>query len=1057
MEKKKLYQVLSGLGILLLFGFGLLLPVSAQAAEPLNQPLDTENPVKFYGETVEYAGKTITLGEHDIYIDATLSDAVCAKYDHVYNDFKEAYHAGAMKDGTAQAPMNVWIAPYVYWIDDPDDPAIREGVNGDPVPYGLWMNCNYLSLNGLTDKPENVVLAVNRGQSHGAKGNFTMFYINGTGTHTENLTMGNYCCMDLVYPLKKELNREKRTSTITQSQLCLTNGQKITAKNCNFVSRLNSCPFVGGTRIFFQDCHFECTDDSLPTSAVYLNCDFDLYSSRPFYNTSGTGSVMLNCDFHIKHNSQQYMTKFGGVVTIIDSTFYSTNKDQYIGWTPDPDPALRCYSGNITVQYDYEEAGEQKQVVKQRYQMDADQPYVNVDITDTKAMDAYRLDYEGETIYNVYNLLKGGDAFDPLNQKELLVKAGTAANTDYLDIPVMLSCNYSAVSVKNGDSITVSTSVRGFSSSNEKKTITWKLEDTLEGYITLKDNGDGSCTLTCKNETLNIIKGMVYAIDSSGLEAGTYVSAAPETQPAPVFASAPQLSVPADGVISLDYTLSNSDKYEDNSRIIWYRCSDAQGKNRIPVAMTNKDTPMKEYTLSLGDVGYYIEAVISPKQQCTYAGDVVTVVSSRVIAKTDVTASPYTLATDFSNFVVEGQSRVIPGFWIKDAKNFPDRQAWVYEDGVVGYGSAGLSGLMPRQFEAVEDNKNKTIRRSRLFYVPPAGSYGDMDITWVVNPEKTAGQGFGSAGQYMDLFIKMDAETMTGYALRVERVAATGKGVQLSFVKYSGWDSVEYIGDKVLTSAFNSTCTIHIAVKGSTLSAEMTTTHTQNEQQAQEGLVHEPKLQTEISTNTFGGLGIYYTGSCPAGNRVMFNDLKVNWDQNGAVLQEPVAVDLKKPNTGDENPDQNEDPSKTPGTSNPPTQNPQPVQNNKDSSTVLKKGASFTVKGLKYKVTKKAVKGNGVVSILGVKKKSLKSASIAGTVSYKGIKYKITSIEKKAFAGCKKLKKITIKGKNLSKVGKNALKGIHKKCVIKVPSSKLKAYKKLFKNKGQAKTVKIKK
>lgn len=120
--------------------------------------------------------------------------------------------------------------------------------------------------------------------------------------------------MDLICPLKPELNREKRTNTITQSQLCLTNGEKITAENCNFVSRLNSCPFVGGTRIFFQDCHFKCTDDSLPTSAVYLNCDFDLYISRPFYNTSGTGSVMLGCDFHMFNNLQVKWDKAGTVL-----------------------------------------------------------------------------------------------------------------------------------------------------------------------------------------------------------------------------------------------------------------------------------------------------------------------------------------------------------------------------------------------------------------------------------------------------------------------------------------------------------------------------------------------------------------------------------------------------------------------------------------------------------------------------------------------------------------------------------------------------------------------
>lgn len=70
---------------------------------------------------------------------------------------------------------------------------------------------------------------------------------------------------------------------------------------------------------------------------------------------------------------------------------------------------------------------------------------------------------------------------------------------------------------------------------------------------------------------------------------------------------------------------------------------------------------------------------------------------------------------------------------------------------------------------------------------------------------------------------------------------------------------------------------------------------------------------------------------------------------------------------------------------------------------------------------------------------------------------KVTKIGAKAFYGCKNLKKITVKTARLKSVGANALKGIHKKAVIKVPKKQYKKYTKLFKNKGQKKTVKIKK
>ena len=101
-----------------------------------------------------------------------------------------------------------------------------------------------------------------------------------------------------------------------------------------------------------------------------------------------------------------------------------------------------------------------------------------------------------------------------------------------------------------------------------------------------------------------------------------------------------------------------------------------------------------------------------------------------------------------------------------------------------------------------------------------------------------------------------------------------------------------------------------------------------------------------------------------------------------------------------------------------------------------------TINGASYKVTsiaKNAFKGN----------KKLKKVTIGSNV---------TSVGANAFSGCKSLKTIVIKSTKLKTVGKNAVKGINKKAVIKVPAKKLKAYKKLFKSStGFKKSMKIKK
>ena len=67
----------------------------------------------------------------------------------------------------------------------------------------------------------------------------------------------------------------------------------------------------------------------------------------------------------------------------------------------------------------------------------------------------------------------------------------------------------------------------------------------------------------------------------------------------------------------------------------------------------------------------------------------------------------------------------------------------------------------------------------------------------------------------------------------------------------------------------------------------------------------------------------------------------------------------------------------------------------------------------------------------------------------------LREIGRNAFKNCKKLTTIQLKGTKLKKVGKAALKGVNAKSRIKVPKEKVNAYQKLFKGKGQKKSVKV--
>lgn len=243
----------------------------------------------------------------------------------------------------------VRIQPGVYWMDNPDDEAVRMPEQGESTPFALKVHLTRTRLIGLGDKPEDVVLAVNRGQTQGAMGNYTMLMIDGTEVEAKNMTFGNYCNVDLDYPRNPKQNRKRRGDAIVQAQLVICNGGVYRMDSCRFISRLNLCPFVGADRVDFRDCYFECTDDALCGTGIYDHCRFTLYSSKPFYCTSRQGAILRDCDIHTKVKGVQYLTKVHDRIRLENCRWTSDDKDLRIEWSKKPDPRLECEMLNCTL------------------------------------------------------------------------------------------------------------------------------------------------------------------------------------------------------------------------------------------------------------------------------------------------------------------------------------------------------------------------------------------------------------------------------------------------------------------------------------------------------------------------------------------------------------------------------------------------------------------------------------------------------------------------------------------------------------------------------------
>ncbi len=152
-----------------------------------------------------------------------------------------------------------------------------------------------------------------------------------------------------------------------------------------------------------------------------------------------------------------------------------------------------------------------------------------------------------------------------------------------------------------------------------------------------------------------------------------------------------------------------------------------------------------------------------------------------------------------------------------------------------------------------------------------------------------------------------------------------------------------------------------------------------------------------------------------------------------------------------------------------------------DTANSVKIGTKFVAGKGSNKATYKVI-GNGKVEYMAPISKKVTKITIPATIKANGVTYKVTSIAKNAFKGCKKLKSVTI-GKNVSKIGKKAFYGCKKlknviikskklttkkvgskafgknakKMTVKVPKKKMKVYKKMLVKRGVSRKAKVKK
>ena len=721
--------------------------------------------------------------DHHFLLDQSLSKEQTDQSPYLFSDVREVLTAINHLQYPYSDTITLDIAPGVYWVDDPDDPEMRRGNNtGSAIPYGFKVQGPNLRLNGLCTDAQDVVLACNRGQMQGALGNFTMLRLDCPTIEARNITFGNYCSVDLVYPRDPSKNRPRRSPVITQAQLIHTSAKFVEAVNCRFISRLNLCPFHGVGRALFTECHFECTDDALEGAAIYNKCHLDFYSNKPFWATPDCGPVFLDCqiDCHVA-DAIQYFIKTNGPLTLIRTELRQVDgKDLVVLPCFGPNDAP-CYYSDVTLN------GKPLHIPGA------------IDITDMRV-------YGG--LSSIDNLLHG-----PYPTYIKIIPVG-------------------------GDVI---------KENEDSKTLQFK-------YYCW--NGE----LADQRLSANLL---VTAALPAGIRGHTRLTVDAHLRPAPQFTEMPTLKLnKAAGSLHLHYLLP-TDTHE-TSQICWYRYKNADGSDAIPIHLEWEPTD-KYYHLTPGDIGYRIKAVVTPKFLGSHVGEPTTAVFSDVIKANMVLEkgeeSKY--VTDFHDIPVMYQPIIQDGAWTFDSYKPLDTQTffwtpvpercWYYGLGVNG--AADSLGLL------------QGTRGARCFYMPARKKCTDMEANISVIPAKNKGQGFGSAtGQYMDIGIKFDPHTLTGYALRIQRSAKFDNQCAFFLVEYKN-GKVTPLNEPQYSSCYRGNVEIAIAIKGSILTARIGNGNRQQD---------VTLAATGINNTNLKGFYIQHTGTTgPSAS--LIKQVKLSW------------------------------------------------------------------------------------------------------------------------------------------------------------------------------------
>jgi hypothetical protein len=793
-----------------------------------------------------------------------LVDSSLAQDDPANHRFKTVLAAyAAAPAGTPEKQTVIGIKPDVYLLHVDES-----------APYSIQVTKNYITFLGLTDDRRKVVLADNRGNKEGATNNGYIFDVNAAGFSMINLTVVDYCNLDYEYPGNPSKNLHKRSDVITQAVAIQMTGDKHVYSHVAFLSRLDTT-FIRTTRSYFTNVFIEGTDDFLGGGTVGVFNDSEIYFPTGNGVMSASGLTFINTVFKASRGLEFYKG-FGNPDTLINCTMPLDTPQSPVTWMAWD--VLPVHQNLFSLTYHIKDANGKPMRIKDKI----------------KGPPTYTLSRElsDEEVkaFNPWNLLRAAlpngpvDDWDPANVRAKYESEGSAVfRMSVSGPPPAGDVLAGGPFVSRAISPSVRTGTPGATvtanvlPARAKDTpITWSAASDL---VTLSSTAGNKVTISGSNKTGRAEYVAVKAQAANGFYVTVYAYVEPAYIDPPKIARGPTVSAPAGGKVNVDYALDLGGR-DDQSLITWYQCADAACAAPRKVAVSRGDLPLRTYTLTSGDTGKFLRVSIQPKHNISDPGPEVVAIASKPIAASDIHSTA--VSPNFRNFVETENPAYENGMWTV----LGTWTSVIGDDLVNGYGMrvSGLKGAPPaRGFGGAEAAPTvdasapaRTIPNpyAALLYVNDA-STGDMQMKVVMSPEKTAGQGFGIAGspddiprvERADIFIKYDPRTRTGYSLRFWRTIQAADKCMFQLYKIENGVGSPVNAQQELTGVFKPNTTITLSVTGSKLTVK-----------GSNSIDGETlSLQGTISPNSFGGAGVYWSGSVPVGNSNVYSLLEISY------------------------------------------------------------------------------------------------------------------------------------------------------------------------------------